>query len=151
MDEDEIDPDVDEALRLQDEALSQLEKLRSGSTLRRRNADRSGGKRRQFRRWPAPEGIRFELYDGTRWEAVTVADIGVGGVRVLSLPIWMIGPAPCRLSTPTVEGIIALSDVTWRTRNSSEAGIRFEFDDADERELWTEGLIDALLARFSVG
>lgn len=151
MDEIWITPDVDEALRRQDEALAQLEKLRATSRLRRRRTDQTGGKRRQSRRWPVPSGITVELFDGDAWMHVPVVDIGVGGVRVASLPTWMIGPAPCRLSSPTVEGIIVLCDVMWRTRDATEAGLRFEFDDADERDTWTEGLIDALLARFSVG
>ncbi|MFY7951482.1 MAG: PilZ domain-containing protein [Armatimonadaceae bacterium] len=151
MDETWISPEVDEALRRQDEALAQLEKLRATSRLRKKRADQSGGKRRQSRRWPVPEGIVVELFDGDRWATVPVVDIGVGGVRVATLPNWMIGPAPCRLSSPTVEGIIVLCDVMWRTGDATLAGLRFEFDDADERDTWTEGLIDALLARFSVG
>lgn len=150
MDDVFVPDDVEEALRRQDEALALLEQLRAVSRHRRRRSDQSGGRRRQFRRWPAPEGITVELYNGSAWEPVPVIDIGVGGIRSSRLPEWMLGPAPCRLSSPTVEGIVVLCDVMWKTGNHGEAGLRFEFDDNDERELWTEGLIDALLARFSV-
>lgn len=147
---DAIPADVEEALRLQDEALSLLERLRAASTYRQRRKDSGVEKRRQFRRWPSPEGITVELHDGERWHPVAVFDIGVGGARIDALPKWMQGPAPCRLGAPSVQGILVLADIMWRTGPQKGAGLRFEFDDAEERDAWYDGLIDALLAKHAV-
>lgn len=146
----DLDPEIEEALRLQDEALILLDRLRASSTFRRKRTDHGDQKRRNFRRWPVPPGVVVELHDGNAWHGVTVLDLGVGGVRVDQLPGWMKGPTPCRLSTPSVEGIIVLSDIMWRTGPQAGAGIRFEFDDPEEREAWQDGLIDALLATHAV-
>jgi len=146
----ELDPEVEEALRLQDEALVLLERLRAASTFRRHRTDHGDQKRRNFRRWPIPPGVAIELHDGNAWQAVHVLDLGVGGARVDRLPDWMRGPAPCRLNTPSVDGIVVLADIMWRTGPQAGAGIRFEFDDAEEREAWQDGLIDALLATHAV-
>lgn len=145
-----IPADVEEALRLQDEALALLERLRTTSSFRRNRKDRGPEKRRQFRRWPAPPNLVLELHDGKAWNRIAVLDIGVGGARIEALPRWMQGPAPCRLSAPAVEGVLVLADIMWRTGPQGGAGIRFEFDDPEEREVWSDGLIDALLAQHAV-
>jgi len=145
-----LDPEIERALRLQDEALALLERLRTTSTFRRRRTDTGEQKRRNFRRWPVPPGVVVALHDGSSWREVKVLDLGVGGARVDALPNWMEGPTPCRLDTPSVEGIMVLADIMWRTGPQQGAGIRFEFDDAEEREAWQDGLIDALLATHAV-
>jgi len=40
--------------------------------------------------------------------------------------------------------------VMWRDKQG-KAGIRFEFTDNEERDQWSGGLIDALLARHALG
>ena len=50
-----VDADVEEALRLQDEAMALLERLRAEEPYRdAEHAGHTGGGRRDFRRWPAP-------------------------------------------------------------------------------------------------
>ncbi len=39
----------------------------------------------------------------------------------------------------------------WRDGASGAAGLRFEFSDAEDHDLWTAMLIDALLARYALG
>jgi len=46
---------------------------------------------------------------------------------------------------------LVLADVMWRDRKTDTVGLRFEFLDTEERDLWAERLIDALLARYSLG
>lgn len=147
----ELPDDVEDALRRQEEALALLERLRIAAP--------SGGKapgdakrgRRDFRRWPTPDGVSLELHDGTQWQTVLVLDMGIGGSRLPAVPAWMLGPAPARLKAPSCGGILVLADVMWRDKKSGGGGLRFEFLGTEERDEWADSLLDALLARYSVG
>jgi len=150
---DELDDEVEDALRRQDEAMQMLERLRSEEPIlgaHDSGVDSAG--RRDFRRWPTPDGVTLEFHDGTRYHQADVDDIGVGGARLHTLPAWMKGPVPARLKAPgmTVAALV-LADVMWRDGADGGAGVRFEFYDNEDRENWAGGLIDALLARFAVG
>jgi len=46
------------------------------------------------------------------------------------------GPAPARLKAPGITGVLALADVMWRDKEG-RAGVRFEFHDDEERDLWS--------------
>ena len=149
--------DVEEILRRQDEAMALLERLRVEEPFLAPHPEHSGGGRRDFRRWPAPEGVTIELHDGARWHETVCTDMGVGGARVSHLPFAMQGPAPARLKAPGVAPILVLADVMWREgvgggdgREGGKAGLRFEFTDDEERDQWSGGLIDALLARHAL-
>ncbi len=151
MDAAALPDDVEDALRRQEEALSLLERLRIAAP--------SGGKavgdeargRRDFRRWPTPDGVSLELHDGTQWHAAPVLDMGIGGSRLPAVPAWMLGPAPARLKAPSCAGILVLADVMWRDKKSGGGGLRFEFLSTEERDEWADSLLDALLARYSIG
>jgi hypothetical protein len=145
----EMDEGVEDALRRQDEAMALLERLRSEEPFAAAGGDHVGGGRRDFRRWPTPEGVSIELHDGLSWQPADIVDLGVGGARLRHLPSWMEGPAPARLRTPSSPSVLVLCDVMWRDTNE-KAGVRFEFLDEEEREQWSGGLIDALLARHAL-
>lgn len=150
-DESEIPDDVEEALRLQDEALMLLERLRSEEPLPRDKGAPEGGGRRDFRRWPTPPGISVELHDGVRWVSVTCGDMGVGGARITDLPAWVRGPVPARLKAAELHfAVLTLADVMWKDARNHAAGVRFEFQDREEQDLWSGALIDALLARHAL-
>ena len=141
--------ELDAALRKQDDALALLERLQLAEPSRPKAADAPGGGRRDFRRWPAPEGVTVELHDGSGWQAAAASDLGVGGVRLTEVPGWLDGPVPVRLrgSGPAV---LVLGDLMWRDGPAGPAGLRFEFADAEDHDLWTALLIDALLARYAL-
>lgn len=146
----EIPDEVEEALRLQDEALALLERLRSEEPYAKPKEETSGGGRRDFRRWPMPAGVSVELHDGVRWRQIHCMDMGVGGARITNLPGWVAGPTPARLKAPNLGGaILVLSDVMWKDARDHKAGIRFEFSDLEERDLWSGAFIDALLAQYA--
>lgn len=145
----EIPDDVEAILRRQDEAMALLERLRAAEPFRRPKADQQGARRREFRRWPIPEGVTLELHDSNGWRTADVLDMGVGGARLNVLPAFADGPTPARLKAPASQAVLVLCDVMWKD-NDGRAGIRFEFRDEDERENWSGGLIDALLARHAV-
>ena len=145
----EIPDDVEEALRRQDEALSLLARLREEEPYRRPRIDTEGKRRREFRRWPTPDGVEIELHDGARWRRLACADMGIGGAR-MPWPVDLQAPIPARLTTPSSPAALVLVDIMWRDSKSADAGIRFEFQDEDERDAWSGGLIDALLARHAV-
>lgn len=145
---DELD-DVEEMLRRQDEAMALLERLRLKEAVAPAKADPLGGGRRDFRRWPAPAGVTLELHDGEAWQPADVADLGIGGARLTTIPKWMDGPAPARLKSGANPAILVLADIMWR--EASGGGLRFEFGDTEERDQWTALLIDALLARYALG
>jgi hypothetical protein len=144
--------DVEEILRLQDEAMALLERLRVEEPLQPAHVDHMGGGRRDFRRWPPPEGVTLEMHDGLRWHRAECTDMGVGGARVNRLPFTVKGPVPARLKAPGIATVLVLSDVMWREGggNDVKAGLRFEFQDDEERDQWSGGLIDALLARHAL-
>jgi hypothetical protein len=140
----EVPEDVEAILHRQDEALALLERLRAEEPPVR-TRQQAGGGRRDFRRWPTPPGVTVEMHDGLRWHPAECLDMGVGGARLGQLPTWVDGPAPARLRAPGVGGVIVLADVMWKDREG-RAGLRFEFQDDEERDLWSGALIDALLA-----
>ena len=145
----EIPDDVEAILRRQDEAMALLERLRTAEPFRRPRADQQGAKRREFRRWPLPQGVSLELHDSAGWKPADVMDMGVGGARLNKLPIFADGPTPARLKSPSSQAVLVLCDVMWKDKDG-RAGIRFEFRDEDERDNWSGGLIDALLTRHAV-
>ena len=143
--------DVEDALRRQEDALTLLERLRTSEPSRKRAAEGEGRGRRDFRRWPMPDGVTLELHDGGCWRAVEATDMGIGGARLSQLPAWMLGPAPARLKAVSGPPALVLADVMWQDKKSGAAGLRFEFLDTEERDGWADSLLDALLARYSVG
>ncbi len=148
-----IDPDddVEEALRRQDEALALLERLRLSEPSAAKAGEAPGGGRRDFRRWPAPAGITVELHDGRTWQPAPSGDLGVGGARLTMVPAWLRGPVPVRLRGESGPAVLTLSDLMWRDGQSGAAGLRFEFSDPEDHDVWTAMLIDALLARYALG
>lgn len=151
--ENEIDAEneMDAALRKQDEALALLERLRLAEASGSKPAETPGGGRRDFRRWPAPEGVTVELHDGGGWQSVLPSDLGVGGARLTTIPAWLDGPVPVRLRGASGPAVLTLGDLMWRDGAAGAAGLRFEFADAEDHEAWTAMLIDALLARYALG
>lgn len=145
----EIPDDVEAILHRQDEAMALLERLRLAEPFRRPKTDQLGARQREFRRWPVPEGVSLELHDREGWQPADVLDMGVGGARLYTLPEFADGPTPARLKSPSSQAVLVLCDVMWKDADG-RAGIRFEFRDEDERENWSGGLIDALLARHAV-
>lgn len=143
--------DLDAALRKQDDALALLERLRVSEPSAPKSADASGGGRRDFRRWPAPEGVTVELHDGVGWRVAPSSDLGVGGARLAPVPAWLDGPVPVRLRGAAGSAVLTLGDLMWRDTATHSAGLRFEFADAEDHDLWTALLIDALLARYALG
>jgi hypothetical protein len=148
--EDALDADVLAALNRQDEALALLERLRRAEPVAASPAGSIGGGRRDGRRWPPPEGVTLELHDGIRWHPAECLDLGVGGARLRPLPDWANGPTPARLKAGRLGSVLALSDVMWHDSHGDISGLRFEFSDHDDRELWAGLLIDALLARYAL-
>lgn len=143
--------DVEEALRRQEEALALLERLRIALPPPGTVPGEQARGRRDFRRWPTPDGVTLELHDGAEWQAAPILDMGIGGSRLPSVPAWMLGPAPARLRAPACAGILVLADIMWRDKKSGGGGVRFEFLSTEERDEWADSLLDALLARYSVG
>ncbi len=143
--------DLDMALRKQDDALALLERLRLAEASGAKPADAPGGGRRDFRRWPAPEGITVEMHDGGTWQPAPSSDLGVGGARLTQVPAWLDGPVPVRLRGVSGPAVLTLGDLMWRDGETGAAGLRFEFADSEDHEAWTALLIDALLARYALG
>lgn len=152
----ELDEELDEeleveaALRRQDEALALLDRLRIAQPAGADSEAHVGGGRRDFRRWPAPDGVTVEMHDGDGWQFASASDLGIGGVRVTALPPSFEGPVPVRLKGTSSAAILGLADLMWRDSKSGAAGLRFEFLDPEERDQWTILLIDALLARYAL-
>lgn len=144
------DEDIEAALQRQDEALALLERLRIAEPTAPNTADLAGGGRRDFRRWPAPEGVTVEAHNGERWQTIPASDLGIGGVRLSSVPAWLKAPFPVRMRGTTGTAVLALADLMWRDSQGGAAGLRFEFQDPEERDQWTATLIDALLARYAL-
>jgi len=142
--------EIEEVLRKQDEALALLERLRIAEPASASSETHSGGGRRDFRRWPAPEGVTVEFHSGEGWQAADASDLGIGGVRITTVPSWLNGPVPIRLKGATSLAILALGDLMWRDGKTGAAGVQFEFQDPEERDQWTSILIDALLARYAL-
>ncbi len=127
-----------------------LERLRAEEPFLPPQGEHTGGGRRDFRRWPTPEGVTLELHDGLRWHKTDCIDLGIGGARLSRLPSWVKGPAPARLKAPAMASVLVLADVMWHDAPAGQAGLRFEFYDEEERDQWSGGLIDALLARHAL-
>jgi hypothetical protein len=144
----DLSAEVAEAFLLQDRAIALLERLRAEEPFLRPRSETLGGGRRDFRRWPTPPGIHIEIHDELMWHSVECLDLGVGGARITDLPAWVKGPVPVRLKAPEIDGILVLADVMWKEHRNS--GLRFEFQDEDERDAWSGALIDALLAHHSL-
>jgi hypothetical protein len=142
--------EIEETLRRQDEALALLERLRIAEPGVAAPSDHLGGGRRDFRRWPAPEGISVEMHDGSGWQTALFNDLGIGGTRLSVVPTWLLGPVPVRLKSSAGPAVLALGDLMWRDGPTGAAGLRFEFSDAEEHDQWTAMLIDALLARYAL-
>ncbi len=102
------DEDIEEALRRQDEALALLERLRIAEPATSDTADAPGGGRRDFRRWPAPEGVTVEAHDGERWQSIPASDLGIGGVRFTHVPAWLQTPLPVRLRGTAGAAVLVL-------------------------------------------
>ena len=149
--EDAAEDDIEAALRRQDEALALLERLRIVEPTGPKSSDAIGGGRRDFRRWPAPDGIAVEMHDGSGWQPAVFSDLGIGGARLTAVPAWLNGPVPVRLRGVSGPAILTLGDVMWRDGQTGAAGLRFEFSDAEEHDQWTALLVDALLARYALG
>lgn len=150
----EDENEVEDILHRQDEAMQLLERLRAQEPILGKRGSASDGEqgRRDFRRWPLPEGVSLEFHDGERFYPADVDDIGVGGARLHTLPAGFQGPVPARLKAPgMVSAILVLADVMWQDKPKGGAGVRFEFFGNEDRDAWAGGLIDALLARFAVG
>ena len=145
-----IPDDVEEILRLQDEAMALLSRLRTQEPWQRPREDHGGGGRRDFRRWPVPPGVSLQIHSGLAWESADCMDMGVGGARLGQLPAWVKGPVPARLQSGDTPAVLVLADVMWKEKNGPKAGLRFEFQDEDERDHWGGELIDALLAAHSL-
>lgn len=143
--------DVEAALRRQDEAMLLLERLRLAEPMGAKTEEAGGGGRRDFRRWPAPEGVTVEMHDGNAWQPALTSDLGVGGVRLTTVPAWLDGPVPVRLRGVSGPSVLTLGDLMWRDEKTGAAGLRFEFSDPEDHDLWTAILIDALLARYALG
>ncbi len=151
MEEDMSGEGVEAALRRQDEAMMLLERLRLAEPAGARSQESAGGGRRDFRRWPAPEGVTVEMHDGSVWQPAPSSDLGIGGVRLSAVPAWLDGPVPVRLRGRSGPAVLTLGDLMWRDGKTGAAGLRFEFSDPEEHDLWTAILIDALLARYALG
>ena len=147
----DAEDEVEAALRRQDDAMLLLERLRLSEPAGPKSADTLGGGRRDFRRWPAPAGITVELHDGGGWQPAASSDLGVGGARLTTVPAWLDGPVPVRLRGVSGPAVLTLGDLMWRDGPTGAAGLRFEFSDPEEHDLWTAILIDALLARYALG
>ena len=143
--------EVEAALRRQDEAMALLERLRIAEPSGSRSGEADGGGRRDFRRWPAPQGVTVEMHDGTAWLPAASSDLGIGGARLTTVPGWLDGPVPVRLRGVSGPTVLTLGDLMWRDSKTGAAGLRFEFSDPEEHDLWTAILIDALLARYALG
>ncbi|BDI28928.1 hypothetical protein CCAX7_009790 [Capsulimonas corticalis] len=142
--------EVEEALRRQDEAMALLERLRLSEPVLKKEQETAGGGRREGRRWPMPEGVTLELHDSDGWRKAECSDLGIGGAKLSVLPAWVNGPVPARLKTPAGPAVLVLADLMWRDSGAAKGGLRFEFLSQEERELWADQLIDALLARYSL-
>lgn len=145
------DENIEQLLMKQDEALALLERLRIAEPAGAQEQANAGGGRRDFRRWPAPEGVTVEMHDGDGWQPAAFSDLGIGGARLTAVPDWLDGPVPVRLRGASAPATLAMGDVMWRDGQTGTAGLRFEFQDPEERDGWTALLIDALLARYALG
>jgi hypothetical protein len=140
--------DLELILDKQDAALKLLAKLRMKSFPTVHNVDQPDNQRRQYKRWAAPESISVECFnDG--WLAFDVIDVGIGGAKVVrteSVP--RSGPFVCKLGVGSLNNVLVLADIMWMA--DASVGIRFEFDNNDDHDMWAEHLVDTLLGKLSI-
>lgn len=139
---------VDKMFERQDAALRLLTKLRQKNFPTVNNVVQAANQRRQYRRWAAPESIAVAVFT-VDWQSLDVIDVGIGGVKVMkndSVP--PIGPFVCKLSVGVLTNVFVLADIMWMSDQT--VGIRFEFDQQDEHDLWAEHLVDTLLSKLSI-
>lgn len=140
--------DIDEMFKKQDAALSLLKKLRLKLSPTVDNVVQPSTQRRQYRRWAAPESIGIAVYSDS-WKPLDVIDVGIGGVKVTRTSYGpSAGPFVCRLSVGSLNNILVLADIMWMSPTA--VGIRFEFDNQDEHDMWAEHLVDTLLGKLSI-
>lgn len=140
--------DLELILDKQDAALKLLAKLRMKSFPTVNNVAQSSSQRRQYRRWAAPESINITIFSDD-WFTLSVVDVGIGGAKVVrteSIP--RTGPFVCKLGVGSLNNVLVLADIMWMA--DQFVGIRFEFDNQDDHDMWAEHLVDTLLGKLSI-
>ncbi|MEY4915494.1 MAG: hypothetical protein RJA02_1763 [Armatimonadota bacterium] len=140
--------DLELILDKQDAALKLLAKLRMKSFPTVRNVAQPENQRRQYKRWAAPESISVECFRD-RWLAFDVIDVGIGGAKVVRTEnVPRSGPFVCKLGVGSLNNVLVLADIMWMA--DASVGIRFEFDNNDDHDMWAEHLVDTLLGKLSI-
>ncbi len=76
-------------------------------------------------------------------------DVGIGGVKIKrSDKIPASGPFVCKLGVGALNNLLVLGDIMWMSDQT--VGIRFEFDNQSDHDMWAENLVDTLLSKLSV-
>jgi len=140
--------DLELNLDKQDAALKLLAKLRMKSFPTVHYVAQPENQRRQYKRWAAPESISVECFtDG--WLAFDVIDVGIGGAKVVRTEnVPRSGPFVCKLGVGSLNNVLVLADIMWMA--DASVGIRFEFDNNDDHDMWAEHLVDTLLGKLSI-
>ena len=139
---------IEHLLDKQDVVLKLLAKLRFKMHPTVDNVVQPPNQRRHYRRWNAPESISISVYEDG-WNAMHVIDVGIGGVKVSrDAKTPSSGPFVCQLAVGGLKNVLVLADIMWMS--DSSVGIRFEFDNQHEHDLWAENLVDALLSKLSI-
>jgi len=139
---------LEHILAQQDAALKLLAKLRMKTVPTVHNVAQPQDQRRQYRRWASPESITIAVFNDN-WFAIDVIDVGIGGAKVIrteSVP--RSGPFVCKLGVGSLNNVLVLADIMWIADHF--VGIRFEFDNQDDHDLWAEHLVDTLLGKLSI-
>lgn len=140
--------DLELILDKQDAALKLLAKLRMKSFPKVHNVAQPNNQRRQYKRWAAPESISIECFNDD-WLAFDVIDVGIGGAKVVRTEnVPRSGPFVCKLGVGSLNNVLVLADIMWMA--DQFVGIRFEFDNNDEHDMWAEHLVDTLLGKLSI-
>jgi hypothetical protein len=144
----ESSKDVDLLFDTQDAALELLSKLRKKYFPTVLDVVQPTNQRRQYKRWSAPESISIDIYTNG-WQPLSVIDVGIGGAKIARNEIVpTIGPFVCKLGVGDLTNVIILTDIMWMADQT--VGIRFEFDNQDEHDLWAEHLVNTLLGKLSI-
>jgi len=144
----ESSQDVDLLFDTQDAALKLLSKLRKKYFPTVLDVVQPTNQRRQYKRWSAPESISIDIYTNG-WQPLSVIDVGIGGAKIARNEIVpTIGPFVCKLGVGDLTNVIILTDIMWMADQT--VGIRFEFDNQDEHDLWAEHLVNTLLGKLSI-
>ena len=110
-----------------------------------------GGRRRDFRRWTPPDGVTVEIYDNEKWREVMILDCGAGGVRIVEPLLFVaVRHIVVRLCTPDTGTVLVIAEIVWRNEKAKTAGLHFLWDAEDDRTVWHEGLVEALLSRHAL-